>query len=140
VSRRGIPAARMACSRAVRRSAWAGVVLVAAALLGGCAARRHHVSVPELVANEFYAYQRLVIDEVMSHWRQPPVAHGLTATVQFHIAADGMVGDIELLRNGSGSPGFDAAALRAVQRVRQLPAPPSNLADRFEKVAIEFRS
>jgi TolA protein len=115
-------------------------VLLAAALLGVGCAKRHHVSVPELVADEFYAYQRMVVEQVMSHWRTPTTARGLTATVQFHIAADGMVGDIELLRNGSGSPGFDAAALRAVQRVVRLPAPPSNLATRFERVAIEFRS
>lgn len=125
----------------MRSGAGAGVVLLAAALLGvGCAKRHHHVSVPELVADEVYAYQRMVVEQVMSHWQRPTTTRGLTATVQFHIAADGMVGDVELLRNGSGSPGFDAAALQAVQRVVRLPAPPSNLATRFERVAIEFRS
>lgn len=76
----------------------------------------------------------------MGHWHAPLVAANLMAAVQFHIAPDGAVGGIQLLRQGSGSAGFDAAALGAVRRTGQLPAPPSNLAATFERFVIEFRS
>lgn len=93
----------------------------------------------ELVGVEFLAYRQQVINTIKQQWTNVIVRPGLVAAVKFAIAPDGGVSDVQLSQS-SGNPAYDASAVRAVQHVGQLPAPPARYVNEFREFVIEFHS
>lgn len=93
----------------------------------------------QLVGLEFLAYRQQVINTIKAQWTNVIARPGLMAAVRFTIAPDGEVTDVRLAQS-SGNGAYDASALRAVQHVSRLPAPPPKYANEFREFQIEFHS
>jgi TonB family protein len=93
----------------------------------------------QLVGLEFMAYRQQVINTIKSQWANVIARPGLVAAVRFEIAPDGEVSGVRLAQS-SGNPAYDASAMRAVQHVGKLPAPPARYASEFSEFVIEFHS
>jgi TonB family protein len=93
----------------------------------------------QLVGLEFIAYRQQVINTIKAQWANVIARPGLVAAVRFEIAPDGEVSGVRLAQS-SGNPAYDASAMRAVQHVGKLPAPPARYASEFSEFVIEFHS
>ena len=94
---------------------------------------------PEL-RDAFLAYRQQVVQTVKRQWRPRQLpAPGLRTSIDFEIASDGGVHKVRV-RDSSGDPAFDAAALEAVRAVEAtgLEPPPAELARFFERFRVEF--
>lgn len=60
---------------------------------------------------------------IRARWNRPPTAGEVESAVHFRILRDGTIREVEL-RNPSGDPAFDRAALKAVQEASPLPPLP----------------
>jgi TolA protein len=93
----------------------------------------------QLVGLEFIAYRQQVIDAIKARWTNVIARPGLVATVRFQIDRDGAVTGIHLVQD-SGSPAFDASAIRAVELANPLAPPPGRYAEQFRDFQMEFHS
>lgn len=71
----------------------------------------------------FTYYIERMLALIESRWFKPAVPDGTAARVRFRIGRDGRLDTIEL-EEGSGSPSFDRAALRALYAANPLPPLP----------------
>lgn len=68
-------------------------------------------------------YVERMVALIRSRWTRPPVPDGTQTTLHFRILKNGTILELEI-REGSGQPAFDRAAVRAVSEASPLPPLP----------------
>jgi TolA protein len=86
---------------------------------------------------EFVAYRQNVINLVKERWSNAISRPGLVAKVRFNIAPNGAVSGVKL-EQSSGNVVYDQTAVAAVERVGQLPPPPSAYLEDFREFHMTF--
>lgn len=81
-------------------------------------------------------YLKLVEQEIRANWTYPNLAtrEKPVAVVEIQMDKDGRILDYALIAP-SGRPDYDSSVLKAIQRTRELPAPPKA---EFRKIRINF--
>ena len=69
-------------------------------------------------------YTRSLIQAIRRAWRRPRLDRRMDLAINFRIARDGTVSDVELVRT-SGIPSYDRAGLRGIQDASPLPPLPA---------------
>jgi TonB family protein len=91
----------------------------------------------QLKSLEWIAYRQRIVNTVKERWSNAIKRPGLLTTVRFRIAPDGTISDVRIAR-ASGNSIYDQTAVGAVERVGQLPPPPTAHAAEFAEFEINF--